>query len=108
MFNLLWKERHDQKNVISNIKEYKTWLDKYISNEIEHPLNDGDLRNTIYSDVERIKNHKKISTKFNPFKIADYIYFNGLNPTNKLSEDELALVEMVIDYHAKPKYDYEH
>ena len=107
VFNLLWKERQNQKNIISHLREYKTWVDKYISNEIEHPLNDGDLRNTIYSDVERIKNQKKISSKFNPFKTADSIYFNGLNPTNKLSNDELDLVEMVIDYHSRTKYDYE-
>jgi hypothetical protein len=48
-----------------------------------------------------------MSSKFNPFKVADHIYFNGLNPTNKLSDDELDLVEMVIDYHARTKYDYE-
>ena len=107
VFNLLWKERQNQKNIIQHIKEYKTWVDKYISNEIEHPLNDGDLRNTIYSDIERIKNQKKISSKFNPFKVADNIYFNGLNPTNKMSEDELNLVEMVIDYHSRTKYNYE-
>lgn len=106
-FNLLWKERKNQKNIISRLNEYKTWVDKYISNEIEHPLNDGDLRNTIYDEVERIKNQKKISSKFNPFKIADNVYFNGLNPTNELSEDELSLVEKVMDYHARTKYDYE-
>ena len=89
------------------MKEYKTWVDKYISNEIEHPLNDGDLRNTIYEEVERIKNQKKISSKFNPFKVSDNVYFNGLNPTNKLSEDELSLVEKVMDYHARTKYNYE-
>ena len=106
-FNLLWKERANQKNILSHLKEYKTWVDKYISNEIEHPLNDGDLRNTIYEEVERIKNQKKISSKFNPFKVSDNVYFNGLNPTNQLSEDELSLVEKVMDYHAKTKYDYE-
>ena len=57
--------------------------------------------------VEVNKARKKISPKFNPFKIADNIYFNGLNPTNKLSNDELDLVEMVMDYHSKTKYDYE-
>ena len=107
VFNLLWKERQNQRNILTRLKEYKTWVDKYISNEIEYPLNDGDLQNTIYSDVERIKNQKKISSKFNPFKVADHVYFNGLNPTNELSQDELDLVEMVIDYHARPKYNYE-
>lgn len=89
------------------MKEYKTWVDKYISNEIEHPLNDGGLRNTIYEDVERIKNQKKISSKFNPFRISDNVYFNGLSPTNELSQDETSLVEKVMDYHARTKYDYE-
>lgn len=107
VFNLLWKERQNQKNILSHLREYKTWVDKYISNEIEHPLNDGDLRNTIYDEVERIKNQKKISSKFNPFKVSDHVYFNGLNPTNKLSEDELSLVEKVMDYHARTRYDYE-
>lgn len=106
-FNMLWKERQNQKNIIPQLQEYKTWVDKYISNEIEHPLNDGDLRNTIYADVDRVKKQKKMSTKFNPFKIADHVYFNGLNPTNELSQDELDLVEMVIDYHARTKYNYE-
>ena len=56
--------------------------------------------------VEVNKARKKISPKFNPFKIADHIFFNGLNPTNQLSQDELDLVEMVMEYHSKPKYDY--
>lgn len=56
VFNMLWKERQNQKNLLSRLDEYRSWLDKYISNEIEHPLNDGDLRNTIYEDVERIRN----------------------------------------------------
>lgn len=107
VFNMLWKEIQNQKNILSHLKEYKTWIDKYISNEIEHPLNDGDLRNTIYEDVERIKNQKKISSKFNPFKTADNVYFSGLSPTNELSDDELSLVEKVMDYHARTKYDYE-
>lgn len=48
-----------------------------------------------------------MSSKFNPFKVADNIYFNGLNPTHGLSKDELDLVETVIDYHSRTKYDYE-
>ena len=48
-----------------------------------------------------------MSSKFNPFKVADHIYFNGLNPNNELSQDELDLVERVIDYHSKTKYDYQ-
>ena len=106
-FNLLWKERKNKKNILSQKEEYRSWVDKYISNEIEYPLNDGDLRNTIYDEVERIKNQKKISSKFNPFKVADNVYFNGLSPTNQLSDDELDLVGWVIDYHARTKYDYE-
>ena len=57
--------------------------------------------------MENIKNQKKMSSKFNPFKVADHIWFNGLNPEHSLSEDELSLVDMVIDYHQKPRYDYE-
>ena len=106
-FNLLWKERQNQQNVLSRIDKYKTWVDRYIWNEIEHPLNDGDLANTIYAQVEMVKNQKQMSSKFNPFKVADHIYFNGLNPTNNLSDDELALVETVIDYHSRTRYDYE-
>lgn len=106
-FNLFWKERQNQRDILSHLREYKTWVDKYISNEIEHPLNDGDLRNTIYDEVERIKNQKKISSKFNPFKISDNVYFNGLNPENGLSEDELFLVEKAMNYHARTKYNYE-
>jgi len=107
VFNLLFKERQNQQNVLSRIEEYKSWIDRYIWNEIEYPLNDSGLANTIYGNVETIKNQKQISVKFNPFKIADHIYFNGLNPNNGLSDDEMYLVEMVLDYHAKTKYDYE-
>ena len=38
--------------------------------------------------------------------MADWVYFNGLSPTNELSQDEISLVENVIDYHARTKYDY--
>ena len=106
-FNVLWKERENQNNVLSRIDEYKSWVDKYIWNEIEHPLNDGDLANTIYQQVQTVKNQKQMSSKFNPFKVADHIFFNGLNPNNGLSEDELKLVETVLDYHSRAKYDYE-
>ena len=82
-------------------------MDKYIWNEIEYPLNDSGLANTIYDLVEQVKNQKQMSSKFNPFKIADHIYFNGLNPTHNLSQDELDLVETVIDYHSRTKYDYQ-
>lgn len=47
-----------------------------------------------------------MSSKFNPFNVADHIWFNGLNPKNTLTQDELSLVDMVIDYHSKTKYDY--
>lgn len=60
-------------------------MDRYIWNEIEHPLNDKGLPNTIYDTVERLKNQKRISPRFNPFKIADHIWFNGLSPTNGLT-----------------------
>ena len=59
-------------------------MDKYIWNEIEYPLNDSGMSNTIYDLVEQVKNQKQMSSKFNPFKVADSIYFNGLNPTNTL------------------------
>ena len=85
VFNMLWQERKNQKNVLSRIDEYKTWVDKFIWNEIEHPLNDKGLANTIWNTVESTKNQKQLSSKFNPFKVADHIYFNGLNPNNKLS-----------------------
>ena len=84
-FNLLWKEIDQQKTILPRKDEYKSWVDRYIWNEIEHPLNDSGLKNTIWDSVESIKNQKNISQKFNPFKIADHIYFNGLNPNNKLS-----------------------
>ena len=47
-----------------------------------------------------------MSSKFNPFKLADDIYFNGLSPMNNLSQDELELIERVIDYHSGTKYNY--
>lgn len=106
-FNLLWKERKSQRNVLSRLDEYRTWVDKYIWNEIEYPLNDEGLANTLWSQVEMVKNQKQMSSKFNPFKIADHIYFNGLNPNNRLSDDEIDLVRQVLDYHARTRYDYE-
>ena len=48
-FNVLWKEIRDQNNVLSRKEEYKSWVDKFIWNEIEHPLNDNGLANTIWS-----------------------------------------------------------
>ena len=106
-FNMLWEERKNQRNVLSRLDEYKSWVDKYIWNEIEHPLNDADLANTIWSHVEQVKNQKQMSSKFNPFKLADHIFFNGLNPQNNLTNDELDLVEDVLDYHSRTKYNYE-
>ena len=53
--------------------------------------------------VETIKNQKRISPKFNPFKIADHIFLNGLNPQNSLSEDEMDLVEKVLEWRWKTK-----
>ena len=61
----------------------------------------------MWDAVETIKNQKRISPKFNPFKIADQIWFNGLNPQNNLSDDEMDLVQRVIDWRWKTKYDYE-
>lgn len=58
VFNLLFKERQNQQNVLSRIEEYKSWIDRYIWNEIEYPLNDSGLANTIYDNVETIKNQK--------------------------------------------------
>lgn len=81
-------------------------MDKYIWNEIEYPLNDSGLANTLWKQVEQVKNQKQMSSKFNPFKVADHIYFNGYNHSSGLSEDELELVQQVLDYHAKTKYDY--
>lgn len=81
-FNLLWEERKNQQNILSRLDEYKSWVDRYIWNEIEYPLNDSGMSNTIYDLVERLKSQKQMSSKFNPFKVADHIYFNGLNPTN--------------------------
>ena len=120
--NILHEEIDNQDVVLSKIDEYRSWVDKFISNEMEHPLNGGItiqtndssntypkvqyLPGTICSTIETIRNQKKITSKFNPFKIADDIYFNGLNPTHELSGDELDLVEMVLDYHSRPKYDY--
>ena len=105
-FNMLWEEIQLQENILPKIETYKSWVDKYIWNEIEYPLNDSGLANTIWNEVERIKNQKHMSSKFNPFKVADHIWFNGLNPNNQLTDDELSLVEMVVNYHAKPRYDY--
>ena len=107
VLNLLWKERQEQGNIFPRRREYRSWLDKFIWNETEHPLNEEGLSNTIWNTVERTKNQKQMSSKFNPFKLADHIYFNGLNPSNKLSQDELDLIEYVMDYHSKTKYDYE-
>ena len=81
-FNLLWDERKNMENILSRVDEYKSWVDKYIWNEIEYPLNDSGLDNTIYKTIETVKSQKRISPKFNPFKVADHIYFNGLNPNN--------------------------
>ena len=96
----------NQNDVLSRLDEYRSWVDRYIWNEIDHPLNSDGLANTLYSTVETTKNQKKMSSRFNPFKIADYVYFNGLNPQHQLSDDELDLVETVIDYHSRTKYDY--
>ena len=107
VFNLLWKERLNKNDVLSRIDEYKSWVDKYIWNETEHPLNDDGLENTLWDYVQNVKNQKQMSNRFNPFKIADEIWFNGLNPNSNLTKDELDLVERVVDYHAKTKYDYQ-
>ena len=107
--NLLWREAQIPQTVLSRIDEYRSWVDKYIWREIEHPLNDDSgMTNTLWADIERLRKQKRISPKFNPFKVADDIYFHGLNPNNSLSEDEKSLVQMVLDYHAKTMYDYEH
>ena len=106
-FNLLWLERKNQQIIVQELDEYKSWVDKFIWNEVEHPLNDSGIANSIYDLVERTKRQKQMSVKFNPFAVADHIYFNGLNPNNQLSEDELALVGTVLDYHARTRYDYE-
>lgn len=111
--------------VRSTLSQYRSWVDRFIWNEIEHPLNaygqqisdlansvsggaaeDMVLPNTIGHEIQTIMNQKRISSRFNPFKVADHIYFNGLNPDNGLSDDEMGLVEMVLDFHSKPKYDY--
>ena len=105
VFNMLHEERKIQDNVLSRIDEYKTWVDKYISNEIEHPWNSEGM--DMYGIVRATKATKKMSSKFNPFKLADEIYFNGLNPTSKLSQDELDLIGRVMEYHSRTKYDYE-
>lgn len=91
-FNVLWKERKESKNILPIVDIYKSWVDRYIWNEIEHPLNEGELADTIYSTIEQLKSQKRISPKFNPFKIADHIWFNGLNPNNGLTQDEMGLV----------------
>jgi hypothetical protein len=117
---MLHKERENQNNIVSRLSEYRSWVDKFISNEVEHPWNssgmdkygndDDQSKVSNSTDMPRIvevnKARKKISPKFNPFKLADHIFFNGLNPTNQLSQDELDLVEMVMEYHSKTKYDY--
>ena len=105
-FNVLWKEVDNQRNILSRIDEYRSWIDKFIWNEVEHPLNEPGLDNTLYDRIETIKKQKNVYNRFNPFNVADHIYFNGLNPNNTLSQLELQLVEMVINYHSKPKYDY--
>lgn len=69
-------------------------------------MNDKGLANTIYDTIEQVKNQKRISPQFHPFKEADRIYFNGFKPTSNLSRDELDLVEMVLNFHGKTKYDY--
>lgn len=107
VFNLLWKERQEKSGILQKVEQYRSWVDLFIWNEIEHPLNSSGMQNTLWDIVEQVKNQKRMSTKFNPFKVADSIFFNGLNPNNKLTEDELALVQDVIDYHSKPMYDYE-
>ena len=43
------------------------------------------LPDTIGEEVQKTINEKRISQRFNPFKIADYIYFSGINPNNSLS-----------------------
>ena len=85
VFNLLWWEMQNKGIILDNLNGYKSWVDRYISNEIEHPLNDSGLNNTIWSTVQAVKNQKKMSPRFNPFKLADEIYFSGLNPNNKLT-----------------------
>lgn len=69
-------------------------------------MNDKGLPGTIFSTIEQVKNQKRISAQFHPFKEADRIYFNGFRPTSGLSQDEIDLVEMVLNYHGKTKYDY--
>ena len=39
VFNMLCEERMNPGKYISRIDEYKSWVDKFIWNEIEHPLN---------------------------------------------------------------------
>lgn len=119
-FNMLHRERENQSNIVTRLNEYRSWVDKFISNEVDHPWNssgmdkygqeDDNAKVSNSTDMPRVvevnKARKKISPKFNPFKIADHIFFNGLNPTHQLSQDELDLVEMVMEYHSKTKYDY--
>ena len=57
-------------------------MDRFIWNEIDHPLNGDGLENTIWQTVERTKRQKQMSPQFNPYAVADHIYFNGLNPNN--------------------------
>ena len=80
VFNMLWWEIDNKNSILHRLDSYKSWIDKYIWNEIEHPLNSNTLNNTIYDQIEQLRRGKNISIKFHPFKVADHIYFNGLNP----------------------------
>jgi hypothetical protein len=78
VFNMLHEERKNQSNVLSRIDEWRTWVDRFISNEQEHMWNTDEME--MHSIVETIKSQKKMPSKFNPFKVADHVFFNGLNP----------------------------
>ena len=42
---MLHKERDNQSNIVTRIKEYRSWVDKFISNEVEHPCNSSGMDN---------------------------------------------------------------
>lgn len=83
VFNVLHYERKNQSSVLGKIKQHRSWVDRFISNEQEHPWNSEGM--DMWRTVEDVKNTKGMSPKFNPFIVADEIFLHGLSPTNKLS-----------------------
>lgn len=105
-FNVFHQEMDDPNGVMLQLESYRSWVDRYLQSEVEHPWNCEGVQGGVWEVVQQNMAQKRISSKFDPFKVADWVYFHGLNPDHQLSQDELDLVDLCVDYHSRTKYDY--